>query len=225
MKSLLYNNTIETLVVIPSFNELKLQSVVDEVLSKGFHVLVVDDGSSALALERHQALYIARHKVNLGQGAALQTGLEIARALNPSYVVTMDADGQHRAEDLPRFLAEIKAQQVDIIFGKRTFGKDIPLIRRAMIRLGILFNWFYTGIKLKDAHNGYRILNKNAYTKINLREPEMAHATEILEHVKSQNLSYSECDVKILYTAYSLGKGQRNSNAFSIIKHLIFRRL
>ena len=123
----------------------------------------------------------------------------------------MDADGQHRAEDIPSLLDEIKTKGVDVIFGKRKFGKNIPFIRRVMIRLGILFNWFYTGIKLSDAHNGFRIMNKAAYQKINLREPEMAHATEILEHVKSLNLTYSECDVEIIYTDYSLGKGQRNS--------------
>jgi glycosyltransferase involved in cell wall biosynthesis len=185
----------------------------------------VDDGSKESLLSKNPSLYLATHKINLGQGAALQTGIELARLLNPQHIVTMDADGQHSAKDIIKLVSHLKSSKSDIVFGKRTFSKNVPLIRKILIQVGIIFNWFYTGIRLSDAHNGFRILNKKAYQCINLKEPEMAHATEILELVKSESLTYSECSVDIVYTDYSLAKGQKNSNSLSIVKHLIFRRL
>jgi glycosyltransferase involved in cell wall biosynthesis len=223
--------TIHTLVVMPAYNEVGLHEVVQKVLQdERITVLVIDDGSTLPLTESktHTRIYAVTHSVNLGQGAALQTGFEIARKLNPKYVVTMDADGQHDVESLASLISAIEEKQVDIIFGRRNLkevGKQSSKIRKLILHGGILFNWLYTGIKLSDAHNGYRILNKTAYTSINLNEPEMAHATEILEQVAKLKLSYAECDVVVHYTSYSKEKGQKNSNLFSIVKNLIFRRL
>lgn len=216
---------MEVLAIIPAYNETHLQKVVDEVRSMGYAVLIIDDGSTNLNVRKEENVYVANHKVNLGQGAALQTGFELATLLNPAYVVTMDADGQHSATDISHLLSAIKEKNVDIVLGKRTMGKGVPLVRQLVLRFAILFNWLYTGIKLSDAHNGMRILSKKAYTTIRLQEAEMAHATEILEQVKTNNLSYDECSVKITYSEYSMAKGQSSTNAFSIVKNLIFRRL
>ncbi len=213
------------LVIIPSYNETKLQHVVDQVLAKGYRVLVVDDGSTTLDLNENEDIFVCRHKVNLGQGAALQTGFILARKLQPTYVVTMDADGQHDVDDITTLLKTIAHQKVDIVFGNRLKTKEIPLLRRIILRIGILFNWLYTGIKLNDAHNGLRLLSQKAYTTINLHQADMAHATEILDQVKTHQLTYAEAPVHIRYTDYSIRKGQRNSNALSIVKNLIFSRL
>jgi hypothetical protein len=137
----------------------------------------------------------------------------------------MDADGQHKANDIQKLIEKIKIDQVDILFGKRILDKGVPFSRRIILNLGILFNWLYTGIKLSDAHNGMRLLTRKAYQTINLQEAEMAHATEILEQIKTNKLTYSECFVEISYSKYSIAKGQKNTNAISIVKNLIFRRL
>jgi glycosyltransferase involved in cell wall biosynthesis len=195
---------------------------------KQLSVLTVDDGSSMdhLANFSHPNLYTSRHSINLGQGAALQTGFAIARLLNPEYVITMDGDGQHDSVSIPSLVQAITSTKKDILLGKRNLSNaNILTIRKVILRLGVLFNWIYTGIKLSDAHNGYRILSRTAYTKIELKEPAMAHATEILEQIKKHNLSYGEQEVLVLYTDYSRGKGQKNINALSIVKNLIFRRL
>lgn len=221
---------INTLIIIPHYNEQHLDEILQPLLqTEGIHMLTIDDGSEPIYTlkKNHSKLYKATHPINLGQGAALQTGLEIAKLLAPDYIITMDADGQHHPDSIHDLRSAILQHQVDIIFGRRDLAttEGISILRKIILRLGIYFNWFYTGVKLNDAHNGYRIMNKKAYLSIVLKEDGMAHATEILEEVKRNKLTYAETVVKIQYTDYSKAKGQSSLNAFSIVKQLIFRRL
>jgi len=124
---------MKTAVVIPAFNE---GSRIKHVLLKAGkyvdNVVVVDDGSTDNTFEISSGIarniITLRHKVNLGKGAAMKTGCEAALKISADIIILMDADGQHKPEDIPRFIESIKNEKNDIVFGSRKIGKDMPLV-------------------------------------------------------------------------------------------------
>lgn len=218
-------------VVIPCYNESPevLCGVVESLLGCGYEVVVVDDGSerAASAAVSGLAVHSLRHAVNLGQGAALQTGMEYCRRLGADVVVHFDADGQHDVADIPRLL-EALASGADVALGSRFLPgseSNMPRGRRLLLRLARLVNGVLTGLWLTDAHNGLRAFRGQALTCIDLHENRMAHATEILEQIRRGGLRVQEVPVTVRYTDYSRGKGQRWSGAVTILLDLLLGRL
>ncbi len=217
-------------VVIPAYNEAcAIAQVLAELKSFGYALIVVDDGSTdqTAKLARLAGAQVLSHPFNLGQGAALATGLAYALQEDYQVVVTFDADGQHQASDLPQLLAPILAHQVEVVLGSRYLGQAInqPLARKIVQRLAVLFTRLTCGLKITDTHNGLRAFSAAAIKKMQLTENGMAHASEILEQLAKLKLSYCECPVRIRYTPYSLHKGQNNLAAFKILGDLIWRSL
>lgn len=205
----------------------------------GVTVFLVDDGSEPpLApgeLPEPTAafrLVLARHAINLGQGAALETARQLALR-EPAFAayITMDADGQHRAEDLPALAAAIEAG-ADVAFGDR-FGGDsnVPPARRALLLLARSFESALTGLRLSDAHNGFRALSRRAVEVVHLRQNRMAHATEIKQQIARaagkgrERLSVVEVPVSVRYTRERLAEGQQALGAVSILRDLVHRYL
>lgn len=226
------HNKKNIFVIIPSFNEGKvIRTTVLSLIAKGYTVVVIDDCSSDNTEEVLRTLEIIylKHEIRLGQGAALQTGIEYALLKKAEYAVTFDADGQHNFEEIPSLLEPIVNQKADITIGTRFKRKEdiaeIPKLRKLILKIAILINGVLTGIWLTDAHNGFRALGKRALVKIKLKENKMAHATEILSQIKHANLRYEEVPVRIIYTDYSRMKGQNNINSVSILVHLLLRKL
>jgi len=200
-------------------------------------VIVVDDGSDvAIRPEQlppaspHFTVILARHTINLGQGAALETARRIAlgRGDYDAYV-TMDSDGQHRLEDLPALIAPLKSG-ADVAFGNRFRGdSNVPPIRRAVLFAAGIFERIVTGLALQDAHNGYRAFNKKALALCPIHQSRMAHATEIKQRIaaaqRRHGVKIAEVPVSIRYTEESLGKGQSSLGAFTILRDLFFRYL
>ena len=220
-----------TFVVIPSYNEgAALKDVVASVLACGYDVVVVDDGSAVPAARQLDGLkcHCLRHSLNLGQGAALQTGMAFAKRHGADAVVHFDADGQHDVADIPRFLTELE-KGADVVLGSRFLRADdevaVPKGRRMMLRLARVINGLFTGLWLTDAHNGFRALNRKALDVIDLRENRMAHATEILSQIRHHGLAYKEIPVTVRYTDYSRAKGQRWMNSLDILLDLLLDKL
>ena len=200
-------------VIVPAYNEGSvIRATVMELLEGGYQVIVVDDGSrdDTQAQLQNLDIHYLRHRINLGQGAALQTGMDYAKQLGAELVVHFDADGQHRVEDLPALLAPILAKEADIVLGSRFLvdTSETPPFRRFLLKLGILVNGLFTGLWLSDAHNGLRAMNAKALASIRLQENGMAHATEILSEIRRHDLHYQEIPVQIRYSSYSRAKGQ-----------------
>ncbi|GAB4417803.1 MAG: glycosyltransferase family 2 protein [Bacteroidia bacterium] len=221
----------QTYVVVPAYNEAPaLPATVGGLLQAGYQVVVVDDASTddtPQVLDR-QALHYLRHRVNLGQGAALQTGMDYARSLGAQWVIHFDADGQHRVEDLPALLAPLLGGQADVALGSRFLRGDtgtMPRGRRRLLRAAIWINGLFTGLWLSDAHCGLRALNRQALDRIRLRSNRMAHATEILTQIRRTGLRYTEVPVEVRYTDYARQKGQSFRHAFGILGDLILRNL
>lgn len=171
---------------------------------------------------------LARHPVNLGQGAAIETARRLA--LDPRWAddfdafVTMDADGQHRAKDAIA-LATAIVDGADVALGDRFAGaSEVPTSRRLLLRLARIFERWTTGLVLSDAHNGLRAFGPRAIVRMRLRQNRMAHATELTRRIsaasRDEPLRVVEVPVSVCYTAATLAKGQSASGAVMILVDL-----
>lgn len=217
-------------VVVPAYNEAPtIRMVVEELLVYKYIVVVVDDGSAKSLADSLTGLpvHYLKHGVNLGQGAALQTGMEYALSQGASYIATFDADAQHRASDIEKMKEAMDKNQLDIVLGSRFLlpSRQIPFSRKLLLQLARFLNFLFTGLYLTDAHNGLRLLNQKAAETIVLKENRMAHATEILSQINTHRLKYSEVPVQISYSAYSLQKGQTNWSGFRILIDLLLAKI
>jgi polyprenyl-phospho-N-acetylgalactosaminyl synthase len=214
-------------VVIPAYNEAKnISGVISKLKEVTANIVIVDDCSKDNTAEIVKGLKVKllQHIVNRGQGAALQTGTEYALSQGAEIIVHFDADGQMQVKDIEMVIAPIANGQADIVFGSRSLDKksQTPWSKKYFIHYpAIIFNWLFTGIKLTDAHCGFRALSKNAAEKIVITQDGMAHATEILDQVRQHDLKYQEVPVEILYHNY----GQRFSSGFRIIRDLVLAKL
>ncbi len=217
-------------VVIAAYNEgTMIADVVLDARRMFPNVVVVDDGSrddtGARALAGGATLLT--HPINLGQGAALQTGIAWACAKGFDYVVTFDADGQHRPEDAAAMLKALHERDMQVALGSRFLGhaENIPASRRLLLRAATLFTRITTGLRVTDAHNGLRALRIDAARALRIRQNRMAHASEILEEIARHGFSYIESPVVIRYTDYSMAKGQSGFGAFNILLDLFLARI
>jgi len=217
-------------VVIAAYNEARvIERVIADVRHCGFSAVLVDDGSSdatAEVAERAGAV-VVRHPVNLGQGAALQTGIEFALHKSADVIVTFDADGQHRATDIAGLVDALARHGVDYALGSRFLGGaiDLPPVRRRLLKAATWFTRITSGLSLTDTHNGLRAMTRRGASAIRLRQNRMAHASEFLYQIAASELKYVEVPVTIEYSAYSLAKGQKLGDALSILVDLLARRL
>jgi polyprenyl-phospho-N-acetylgalactosaminyl synthase len=219
-------------IIIPSYNEgAVIRHTISNLLGKNYKVVVIDDCSSddTLSYINDLPIHYIKHPVNLGQGAALQTGMDYALQRGADYVIHFDADGQHNFEEIPKLLQPLINNECDIVLGSRFLKKEdiesIPASRRRLLRVATFINAAFSGLLLTDAHNGFRALSKKALKSINFTENRMAHATEILMLIKKHNLRYKEVPVHVVYTDYSKQKGQSSWAAFKIFIDLIINKL
>lgn len=188
------------------------------------HIIVVDDCSSdATSQEARQAgALVCTHPINMGQGAALQTGIEYALLKGAEWIVTFDADGQHDANEILPMLEALIQSNAKIALGSRFLGKSInmPRQRRLLLKMAILFARLTGGGHFSDAHNGFRIMHRSFAEQFEFRQNRMAHASEIQNFIARNHVPYIEFPVTISYTEYSLKKGQKSSNAIRVLIEL-----
>jgi glycosyltransferase involved in cell wall biosynthesis len=215
-------------VVIAAYNEASARVVAD-VSRSGNHLVVVDDGSAddTAVVAAAAGATVLRHPINLGQGAALQTGIDYALAAGADVVVTFDADGQHRAADIRRLIEALDREHADFALGSRFLGRstNLPPFRRLVLIAATLFTRLTTHLHLTDTHNGLRAMTRRGAGAIRLRQNRMAHASEILTEISRSGLHYVEVPVTIEYTSYSLAKGQSIGNSVMILLDLFARKL
>ncbi|NUO33800.1 MAG: glycosyltransferase family 2 protein [Dermatophilaceae bacterium] len=221
-------------LVVPLYDEAAvIADVVGEARSVFPKIVCVDDGSrDASAVRAEQAgAAVVRHPVNLGQGAALQTGFEYALG-DPAmrYVVTYDADGQHQIHDVEVMLDRIRRGDVRVVFGSRFLDErtKASALKKFVLRAAVAYTNLTTGTRLTDAHNGLRVLDREVVARLDITQNGMAHASEIVSQIGSmrfggERVRYAEEPVHILYTDYSRAKGQSLWNAVNILAELIWR--
>ena len=212
-------------IVVPAFNEASvIGDVISDVRSVFDHVVCVDDGSrddtGDVALRA--GAHAVRHPVNLGQGAAIQTGVEYARQQPGAAVfATFDADGQHRVKDVVRMIDRLSAEDVDLVVGTRFADPGVvshtPLVKRLVLRSAAVLSRRSRTLGLTDAHNGLRVFNKKVADGLNLTMSGMSHADEFIALACENHWRVTEEPVEILYTEYSMSKGQPLLNGVNII--------
>jgi glycosyltransferase involved in cell wall biosynthesis len=220
-------------IVVPAYNEAgAIAETLGSLKRLPFRVVVVDDGSGddTTARAREAGATVLRHSCNLGQGAALQTGLTYALAQPETrFVVTFDADGQHEASDIERMLEPLERGECDVTLASRFaasgLAPGIPATRRLVLRLAVGLTRVMTGLFLTDTHNGLRAFTADAARQISLSQNRMAHASEILSQISARKLRYREIPAVVRYTAYSRGKAQPLSNGVNILWEILMERI
>lgn len=210
-------------LIVPVWNEAKVICDVIRNARKTFaNIVCVDDGShdeSAVEI-RSSGAHLVRHPVNLGQGAAIQTGLEYARRQpGAQYFVTFDADGQHQIDDVVAMIERLQSEDVDIILGTRFRGdtSHIPWVKRIILKTVVMCSPRTRRLGLTDAHNGLRVFNRTVAEQMTITLSGMSHASEIVEMIDRRRWRVAEEPVTILYTEYSMAKGQSMINGVNIL--------
>jgi glycosyltransferase involved in cell wall biosynthesis len=217
-------------VVCPAFNEATaIGGVLSDLSRTDYHVVVVDDCScdATRDIATELGATVISHPINLGQGAALKTGIGYALSQGAAYIVTFDADGQHRVGDIPRLLDALDHSRADFALGSRflTPSPIVPIGRRLLLKAATLFTVAMTGLRLTDTHDGLRAFTRRGASVFHLRQNRMAHASEILGQIARSGLRYVEVPVTIEYTPYTMAKGQRAGDLIMVLLDLFAQRL
>tara|TARA_B100000886_G_scaffold339634_1_gene305708 strand:+ start:3697 stop:4383 length:687 start_codon:yes stop_codon:yes gene_type:complete len=203
------NSFDDVLILIPVYNEdKKIQIVVDALLKYFRNILVINDGSTDDTFRKllKYDLFLINHPLNLGQGAALDTGFEFfINNTNFEYLVTFDGDNQHNINDLIEMIKKIKVEDIHGVVGsrfiKKTSLKNVPNLRIVILILAKLYEKIFYGSKFTDAHNGLRILKRDVVQSclMPLDNYDMSHATEISYKLSHSHFKIKEYPVTFLY--------------------------
>lgn len=217
-------------IVIPAFDEASIiGDVIADVRAVFAHVVCVDDGSRDDTADRalNAGAHVVPHPVNLGQGAAIQTGVEYARSRPGARVfATFDADGQHQVKDVVRMIDRLDTDDVDLVVGTR-FADTLthtPPLKKVILRAAAFLSPQSRALGLTDAHNGLRVFNKKVADALDLTMNGMSHAGEFITLAYENRWRVAEEPVEILYTDYSKSKGQPLLNGVNIVFDGLLRR-
>ncbi|APA74252.1 glycosyltransferase family 2 protein [Mycobacterium avium] len=211
-------------VVIPAFNEAAvIGEVIADVRSVFDNVVCVDDGSTddTGEIARRAGAHLVRHPINLGQGAAIQTGVEYARRQPGAQIfATFDADGQHRVKDLAAMVNRLRVGDVDVVIGTRfgtRQGARPPLVKRMVLQTAARLSRRGRRLGLTDTNNGLRVFNKKVADGLDITMSGMSHANEFVMLIDENHWRVVEEPIEVLYTEYSRSKGQPLLNGVNII--------
>jgi glycosyltransferase involved in cell wall biosynthesis len=186
--------------VIPAYNEEKhISQIAKKTHSFVDAVVVVDDGShdKTASLARKSRAIVLQHIINMGKGAALRTGCDFAAAEGAEIIVCLDADGQHKPSDIPRFVKELLHN--DIVLGYRGLDRSMPLLFRWGNRLLNLETKIFYGVSLKDTQSGFRAFKKKIYRKIRWMANDYSMESEMIAHIGKHKLKYREIPIDTVY--------------------------
>lgn len=212
--------------VIPAYNEAsRIPAVVRDVLPFVDRVFVIDDGSAddTAATAAQAGAHVLRHPINCGAGAATMTGLTAARNGGYEAAITIDADGQHDASDIPRLLQEIR-NGADLVIANRFGSKsNIPLVRRIANAVGNGITFLVTGIYLPDTQCGFKAFGPRALTQVELKMSGFEFCTEIIGEAARHKWKIVSLPSKVVYSEYTLAKGQSFANGIKTAAKILLR--
>jgi glycosyltransferase involved in cell wall biosynthesis len=190
---------------IPAYNEEKnIAKIIIKLKKITDSIIVCDDGSSDMTSEiaKNLGVIVISHKKNMGYGAAIRTIFEKSAEIGSDILVTFDADGQHRVEDVSRVLRPLENSEADIVIGSRFLGKqsNVPNYRKLGIKVITQITNSSIKTKLTDSQSGFRAYSKQVLSKISLSEIGMGISTEILIKASSEGLRITEVPITILYS-------------------------
>ena len=194
-----------TAAVIPAYNEENnIGGIISQIKNLFDFVVVVDDGSfdrtfSVVESLKGGNVFLLRHRVNLGKGAALRTACRAAVRLGAEIIATIDGDGQHPPQYALEMIRKLENDNLDIVFSVRQGGNKMPLIRRVGNNL---INWAvrsFFNLNLRDLWCGLRVIRASILPKINWTSNDYAGEVQMALKVGQNNLHYGEYFIPILY--------------------------
>jgi len=223
---------MKIVIGIPAFNEEKnIAGILIKLKKISQHVIVCDDGSNDLTAKIAEELdaIVIQHKKNLGYGSAIKSIFLKAHEVNADVLVTFDADGQHRIEDISTILEPIKKNIADVVIGSRFLNtnQEIPKYRKIGIQTITKLTNITGGTKITDSQSGFRAYNKKILENIKPTESGMGISTEILIKIQKAGYRITEVPITILYegdTSTHNPISHGTSVIFSTLKYVAIER-
>ena len=191
---------------IPAFNEEKnIATIITKLADITDTIIVCNDGSSDLTsdIAEKMGAFVINHEKNLGYGAAIRSIFLKAKELDGDILVTFDADGQHRIEDIEKVTKPIIDQDSDLVIGSRFLDKnetEVPEYRKVGIKVITKITNATIKKQLTDSQSGFRAYSKKVLKELNPSEVGMGISTEILIKASSKNFRISEVPIKVTYS-------------------------
>ena len=218
-----------TYVILPAYNEAtRIQPVIEEIAQKGYKMVIVNDGSSDNTLEvvkqsqmkYPKNIYIYSHIINRGVGVAMQTGFDAVLRYNPKYIINMDSDGQHSADDLENVLEPLVTGKAEAVIGVRPL-KDMPLSRNIANSIMNLLTRIFYHVNVSDSQTGFRAITLDALKKININARGYLISSEFIREVNDNKIPFAEVPIQTIYTPETQAKGTNFTEAFKILIQMI----
>lgn len=198
---------MKVIIVIPAYNEEKtITQVIEGVKKYEKNIIVIDDGSidktyyqAKKTARNFKNIIVLRHIINLGKGAALKTGCQAAIKLRADIIITMDADGQHSPDDIPKLIQKLIKENLDIVFGSRQINKKMPFIKFLGNKILTNIINLLSGTHLSDTQSGFKAFTSAAYKKIAWQSQDYRIETEIIFNCGKHKLKYSQVPIQTIY--------------------------
>jgi glycosyltransferase involved in cell wall biosynthesis len=217
----------EIAIVIPAYNEEKTIGKLIKKLGEGGYrnVIVVDDGSDdqTFKVAQENGALALRLPLNRGAGGALRAGFNQAIDGGAKIVVMMDADLQHKVSDIKNLIKPLHKKSLDVVLGSRFLGnkKDMPLMRQTANTIGNLITRLFLGMNVTDSQSGFRAMKAKSLKKMDLKSSRWEICSEMIGEIKRLNLKFKEVPIEVVYTSYSLSKGQNFKNGIKTLARLL----
>ena len=218
-----------TYVVLPAYNEAtRIQPVIEAIAEKGYNMVIVNDGSSDNTLDvimeskkkYPDNIHVFSLLINRGVGVATQTGFDAVLKFNPKYIVSMDSDGQHSADDLDNVIRPLVSGEAQAVIGVRPL-KDMPLSRNIANAIMNLLTRIFYKVDVSDSQTGFRAITIDALKKIDINARGYLISSEFIREVNDNNIPFVEVPIQTIYTPETQAKGTNFKEAFKILFQMI----
>ncbi|HLD25635.1 MAG TPA: glycosyltransferase family 2 protein [Candidatus Andersenbacteria bacterium] len=203
-------------IVLPAYNEATvIASVIESIQLQGFtNIVVVDDGSTdgTGAIATPTGVHVVTHKLNRGKGAATKTGIEVAQRLQADIIVTLDADGQHLASDIPAVIQPLLSGACDVVLGTRQWhSHDIPRYKVIHNFLGNAATWLIHHQWVADSQSGFRAYSRHAAKLMDTQADFYDYDSEVIREIRVKGLRWEQVPIRVRYTTYATTKPARQN--------------